>query len=116
MWVEQQFTRAGIPAVVAGDFNATPQTLTYDYLSKFWTSLYAERHSAEPPWTAATPLLPAEGGWQGTLDYLYKAPDDAPLSALDARLFLDQPSPADPTLYPSDHLGVLARIGFADAD
>jgi endonuclease/exonuclease/phosphatase family metal-dependent hydrolase len=111
-WVDRAVALDGTPAVVAGDFNATPDSPTYDYLSQVWTSLYAERHGAEPAWTAATPLLPAVSGWQGTLDYLYKAPREAPLRTLDARLFLNEPAPGDATLYPSDHLGVLAHLAF----
>ena len=109
-WVESLFTRAGIPAVVAGDFNTTPGSPAYEFLLKQWASLYAEHHGAEPAWTAATAVLPAPGGWQGTLDYLFKAPWQAPLRVLEARLFLDEPAPEDATLYASDHLGVLARV------
>ena len=109
-WVERTFTRADTPAVVAGDFNATPDSPAYAFLLKHWTSLYAEHHGAEPTWTAATPVLPAPGGWQGTLDYLFKAPPHAPLRVLEARLFLDEPAPEDATLYASDHLGVLAQV------
>jgi endonuclease/exonuclease/phosphatase family metal-dependent hydrolase len=109
-WVARTF--ADTPAIVGGDFNAVPEGITYAYLTERWASLYAERHGAEPAWTCPTPLAPTPEGWQGTLDYLFKAPRTAPLRALDARLFLNAPAPHDPKLYPSDHVGVLARIAF----
>jgi endonuclease/exonuclease/phosphatase family metal-dependent hydrolase len=111
-WVAVRF--ADVPTIVGGDFNATPDGITYAYLAERWASLYAERHGAEPAWTCPTPLAPEATGWQGTLDYLWRAPRTAPLRTLDARLFLDQPAPNDSTLYPSDHVGVLARVAFED--
>jgi endonuclease/exonuclease/phosphatase family metal-dependent hydrolase len=109
-WVAQ--TLSHLPTIVGGDFNAVPDGLTYAYLAARWASLYPERHGAEPAWTCPTPLAPTPEGWQGTLDYLWKAPHTAPLQALDARLFLNQPAPHDPKLYPSDHVGVLAQVAF----
>jgi endonuclease/exonuclease/phosphatase family metal-dependent hydrolase len=109
-WVSATF--ADVPTLVGGDFNAVPDGLAYAYLTERWASLYAERHGAEPAWTCPTPLAPTPEGWQGTLDYLFKAPRTAPLAALDARLFLNEPAPHDPKLYPSDHVGVLARVAF----
>jgi endonuclease/exonuclease/phosphatase family metal-dependent hydrolase len=110
-WVARTF--AAVPTIVGGDFNALPDGLTYAYLTERWTSLYAERHGAEPAWTCPTPLAPTPEGWQGTLDYLFKAPRTTPLRTLDARLFLNEPAPHDPKLYPSDHVGMLARVAFA---
>jgi endonuclease/exonuclease/phosphatase family metal-dependent hydrolase len=107
-WVARTFP--DVPTIVGGDFNAVPDGLTYAYLTERWASLYAERHGAEPAWTCPTPLAPTPEGWQGTLDYLFKAPRSAPLQALDARLFLNAPAPHDARLYPSDHVGVLARV------
>jgi endonuclease/exonuclease/phosphatase family metal-dependent hydrolase len=109
-WVAQTF--AAVPTIVGGDFNTTPDSITYAFLTERWASLYAARHGAEPAWTCPTPLLPSPEDWQGTLDYLFKAPRAAPLRALDARLFLNEPAPHDPKLYPSDHVGVLARVAF----
>jgi endonuclease/exonuclease/phosphatase family metal-dependent hydrolase len=113
-WIADTF--ADTPTIVGGDFNALPDGITYAYLAERWASLYAERHGAEPAWTCPTPLAPSPEGWQGTLDYLFKAPRTAPLRTLDARLFLNEPAPHDPTLYPSDHVGVLARVAFAASE
>jgi endonuclease/exonuclease/phosphatase family metal-dependent hydrolase len=109
-WVARTF--AGTPTIVGGDFNTLPGGMAYTHLVERWASLYAERHGAEPAWTCPTPLAPTPEGWQGTLDYLFKAPRTAPLRTLDARLFLNAPAPHDPKLYPSDHVGVLARVAF----
>ncbi len=107
-WVACTF--AGAVTVVGGDFNATPDSGTYACLTERWTSLYAAHHGAEPAWTAPTPVLPAPDGWQGTLDYLFRAPRDASLHVVDSWLGLNAPSPDDPGLYPSDHLAVCARV------
>jgi endonuclease/exonuclease/phosphatase family metal-dependent hydrolase len=107
-WTQRTFSTP--LTIVAGDFNATPTSATYEFLSQRWTSLFAEYHGMEPDWTAPTPLLPSPTGWQGTLDYLFASPTPAPISVLDARLFLNEPSPTDAALYPSDHIGVLARL------
>lgn len=109
-WVARTF--AGVPTIVAGDFNATPDGPTYAFLTERWASLYARRHGVEPAWTTPTPLLPAPDGWRGTLDYLFLAPRDAPVRVLDAWLALDAPAPGDPTLYPSDHVAVVARVAI----
>jgi endonuclease/exonuclease/phosphatase family metal-dependent hydrolase len=49
--------------------------------------------------------------WQGTLDYVFVSPG---LRVLGCELFLDRPSPDDPTLYASDHLGLRATIEVPD--
>lgn len=100
------------PTVVGGDFNATPSSRTYELLRERWLSLHAARHGAEPAWTCATPLAPTPENWQGTLDYLFLAPSTAPVRVLNADVFLDQPAPSDPLLFPSDHLGVLATVAL----
>jgi hypothetical protein len=35
---------------------------------------------------------------------------------VDCRVILDRPSPDDPTLYPSDHLGLAATLEMAPPD
>jgi hypothetical protein len=41
------------------------------------------------------------------LDYIWIR---GAILATDTRLVFDRPAPDDPTLYPSDHLGVAARL------
>jgi hypothetical protein len=41
------------------------------------------------------------------LDYIWVR---GPIRVTDARLVFDRPDPDDPTLYPSDHVGVAARL------
>ncbi|HZU05299.1 MAG TPA: endonuclease/exonuclease/phosphatase family protein [Chloroflexota bacterium] len=107
-WVAQTFPNTF--AIIGGDFNTTPGSPTYTFLTERWASLFAEHRGAEPEWTAPTPLVPSPEGWRGTLDYLFKAPRTAPVRVVDARLFLHEPAPTDPSLYPSDHVGVLAAL------
>jgi len=109
-WTKRSFSTP--LTIVGGDFNSTPTSATYGFLSQRWVSLFAEYHGSEPSWTTPTPVLPSPTGWQGTVDYLFASPTPAPVSVLDARLFLNDPSPADASLYPSDHVGVLARLAL----
>jgi hypothetical protein len=46
-------------------------------------------------------------GEPGCLDYVWLR---GAVRATDARLAFDRPAAGDPTLYPSDHLGIAARV------
>jgi endonuclease/exonuclease/phosphatase family metal-dependent hydrolase len=45
----------------------------------------------------------------GTLDYIFVSQR---FRVIDAGLAFDRPSPEDPDLFPSDHLGVFARLAL----
>jgi endonuclease/exonuclease/phosphatase family metal-dependent hydrolase len=45
--------------------------------------------------------------WRGTLDYVFV---NEHVGVHDCRVILNQPAPHDPTLYPSDHVGLAATL------
>jgi len=110
-WID---SRAGAAArVVCGDFNAT--------LDMPSAALMATRfRPTQTAPTAFTPLAGARGevshpGWprmDRCIDYIWIS--DA-LTVVESRVCFDQPSPADPTLWPSDHAGVWADLELQKA-
>ena len=70
-------------------------------------SAYETVHGKEPEWTWTTPVNKWDQSPRGTLDYVYMS---AEFEVLDAALAFDRPAADDPELYPSDHLGVRARL------
>lgn len=100
--------RRPVPAqVVAGDFNELPTGPAIQIMKQRFRSAYQLRHGAEPLATFPTALLPL-GDWSGCLDYIFvsKGVRQVP----DAKIFCDEPDPDDNTLYPSDHVGLLATL------
>jgi endonuclease/exonuclease/phosphatase family metal-dependent hydrolase len=97
--------------IVTGDFNAPPTEPTYArMLEAGFRSAYAEANGAEPDVTWPSGLQ-APGmdtdGVPGCIDYVWIS---GALRVRAARLCFDRPDVDDPTLYPSDHRGVLADL------
>lgn len=97
--------------VVMGDFNAEPDEPTYRRMvDAGFRSAYAEANGADPDVTWPSGLQ-AEAmdtdGPPGCLDYLWVR---GAVRVADARLAFDRPAVGDPTLYPSDHLGLVAHL------
>ena len=96
--------------VVCGDFNAT-----LDMPSAREMAAVFSPTQTQP--TAFTPLqeeggTPSHPDWKRfdrCIDYIWVA---GPLRVLDSGLCFDRPDAADPTLWPSDHLGVWADLEF----
>ena len=93
--------------VIAGDFNETPDGLAIRYMRHSFRSAYAEVHGRDPLATFPTALYEAEEA-AVCLDYIFVSP--AVLNVSAATLFCDQPDSEDDTLYPSDHVGLLATL------
>jgi endonuclease/exonuclease/phosphatase family metal-dependent hydrolase len=114
------------PVIVCGDFNATPGSRAIALMRRSFVSAHEAAHGREPEFTCPTPL--AIGGrvrgavtrgllrvfsntpgasWRGTLDYIFVSPD---IRVAGCGVILDRPSPDDPTLYASDHLGLAAAL------
>ena len=123
-WLEA--SEPGAPVVLCGDFNATPGSLAIARVRRSLASAHEMVHGREPEFTCPTPLV--IGGrvrgaitrgllrlfsnrpgasWQGTLDYIFVSPG---VRVADCGVILDQPSPEDPCLYASDHLGLAAIL------
>jgi endonuclease/exonuclease/phosphatase family metal-dependent hydrolase len=99
------------PLVVVGDFNAEPTEPTYRVmLDAGFRSAHFEAHGAEPPLTWPSGIKAPgidDDGEPGCLDYIWVR---GPITVEACRLAFDRPAVDDPTLYPSDHLGLSARI------
>jgi endonuclease/exonuclease/phosphatase family metal-dependent hydrolase len=97
--------------VVAGDFNAEPTEPAYARMrAAGFASAHATANGAEPAVTWPSGLV-APGmdtdGDPGCLDYIWVR---GAVTVESARLVFDRPAASDPTLYPSDHLGVAATV------
>lgn len=99
------------PLVVVGDFNAEPSEPAYRrMLEAGFRSAHAEANGAEPPVTWPSGIeAPGidDDGEPGCLDYIWLR---GPISVEACRLAFDRPAADDPTLYPSDHFGLSARV------
>ncbi|MGH2513804.1 MAG: endonuclease/exonuclease/phosphatase family protein [Candidatus Limnocylindrales bacterium] len=112
-WLGERPSPGG--TIVVGDFNAEPVEPAYMVMVEAgFRSAHAEANGAEPPVTWPSGIQ-APGmdmdGEPGCLDYIWLS---GPLRATACRLVFDRPAAGDPTLYPSDHLGLAARIELGD--
>lgn len=102
---------AGEALVVVGDFNAHPGEAAYGAMrAAGFRSAFAEVNGAEPAVTWPSGLVaPAmdTDGEPRCLDYVWVR---GAITVEAARLAFDRPAVGDPTLYPSDHVGVVARV------
>jgi endonuclease/exonuclease/phosphatase family metal-dependent hydrolase len=104
-------TPAADATIVMGDFNAHPEEPAYARMAAAgFRSAYAEANGAEPAVTWPSGLRAPAMDLEGTprcLDYIWIR---GAVRVDRARLVFDRPDPEDPTLYPSDHLGVAAHL------
>jgi endonuclease/exonuclease/phosphatase family metal-dependent hydrolase len=99
-----------VPKVLVGDFNAPPGTPPIALLKEHLRSAHEALHGDEPQMTWPSPLVadpPYPGKW--VVDYIFVS---AQVRIVEARTAFDRPGEADPTLYPSDHFGLLARLAI----
>jgi len=107
----------GVPAhdamVVVGDFNAPPDEAAAQRMCDAgFRSAYELVNGADPAVTWPSGLVaPAmdTDGEPSCLDYIWVR---GAVAVEEARLFADRPAVGDPTLYPSDHVGIAARLRF----
>lgn len=97
--------------VVVGDFNAEPVEAAYRVmLDAGFRSAHVEANGAEPAVTWPSGIQAPgidDDGEPGCLDYIWVR---GPITVETCRLAFDRPAVDDPTLYPSDHFGLSARI------
>jgi hypothetical protein len=105
---------------------------TIQMMKESFASAHEARHGHEPAWTCPTPLvyqfdtmrrgLSAMGNliayrqpvpWRGTVDYIFVDPN---IKVNECDVVLDRPAPDDPTLYPSDHVGLCATLEVGSSD
>lgn len=97
--------------VVVGDFNANPgEPAVARMRAAGYRSALAEANGAEPavtwPSGIQAPGMDTDGD-PACLDYIWIGGD---IHASAARLEFDRPAVDDPTLFPSDHFGLSARL------
>ena len=120
-----------MPVIICGDFNGTPETTAVAMMRQHYRSAYEIIHSREPVYTCPTPLPRSTWStlrtllgfflllrpqhlqidWRGTLDYIFV---NNKINVIDCRIVLDQPSPINPRIYPSDHFGIFANVSIGD--
>lgn len=94
--------------VIAGDFNELPDGLAIQTMRQSYRSAYADVNGRDPLATFPTALVDRQDGWAGCLDYVFVS--SAVHEVETAVIFCDKPSLEDASLYPSDHVGLLAKI------
>lgn len=97
--------------IVVGDFNAAPHEPTYAHMTAAgYRSAYAAANGSEPPvtWPSGlqAPAMDTDGD-PACLDYIWLR---GAVDVRAARLAWDRPAVGDPTLYPSDHFGIMADV------
>lgn len=97
--------------IVVGDFNAEPVEATHArMLAAGFASAYAAANGEDPPvtWPSGlqAPAMDTDGD-PGCLDYVWVR---GAVRVVAARLAFHRPDPDDPTLFPSDHLGISAHL------
>lgn len=103
--------------VVVGDFNAEPTEPTHARMrAAGFTSAYAAANGEDPavtwPSGLQAPAMDTDGD-PGCLDYIWVR---GAIGVVSAGLVFDRPDTADPTLYPSDHLGISAHLEIGDRE
>ncbi|HET7636976.1 MAG TPA: endonuclease/exonuclease/phosphatase family protein [Candidatus Limnocylindria bacterium] len=96
--------------LIAGDLNATPDEPACDALREAgFRSAYEAANGGEPEWTYPNPATPADVAVRppSCLDYIWVA---GAARVVAARTVFETPPRDDPTLYPSDHRGLLAVL------
>jgi endonuclease/exonuclease/phosphatase family metal-dependent hydrolase len=96
--------------LLAGDFNAKPNSSTVNEVKKRLKSAFHSVHGVEPDFTFPTPLVSGTGEWYQprTLDYIFFDPSAFRIE--EAYLTFTRPHPQDERLFPSDHFGLVAKL------
>jgi len=97
--------------VVVGDFNAEPVEAAYGRMrAAGFRSAFGEANGREPEvtWPSGLqgPAIDTDGP-AGCLDYIWVR---GAIKVDSCRLVFDRPAVGDPGLYPSDHVGLSARL------
>jgi endonuclease/exonuclease/phosphatase family metal-dependent hydrolase len=97
--------------IIMGDFNADPaEPAVARMRTSGFRSAYAEANGSDPavtwPSGLQAPAMDTDGSPE-CLDYIWIR---GAVRVASARLAFDRPASDDPTLYPSDHLGIAAHL------
>lgn len=94
--------------VIAGDFNEVPGGPAIRFMKQTYRSAYEEARGREPLATFPTALTQPLVDYAACLDYVFLSA--AIQRVTNAAIFCDKADEADETLYPSDHVGLLATL------
>ncbi len=102
---------AAAAQIVMGDFNANPgEPAVVRMRAGGYRSAYADANGQDPavtwPSGLQAPAIDTDGD-PACLDYIWIR---GAVRVVSARLAFDRPDPDDTTLFPSDHLGIAARL------
>lgn len=98
-----------MPTVIVGDFNAYTGEPAVALMKSRFRSAFEAVHGAEPEKTWTTPVNTYDPAPHGTLDYIYLSPQ---WRIIDAGLAFDKPAAHNANIYPSDHLGLYAKLAL----
>jgi hypothetical protein len=73
-----------------------------------YRSAFAEKWGHEPAATFPTALVQRDDDWAGCLDYIFISPAVERVDSV--KIFCKKSAVDDPTLYPSDHVGLLVTL------
>jgi endonuclease/exonuclease/phosphatase family metal-dependent hydrolase len=94
--------------VIAGDFGEGPTGLAINQMKQAYRSVFKEVRGQELIATFPTALASTANDRSACLDYIFLSP--AVSGVVDAQLFCKKSATEDPTLYPSNHIGLLATL------
>ena len=103
-------------AVIAGDFNAAPDSIQIQQLAPNWIDVYQSRYPESPGWTCCVvDLTQADNNSiDERVDYLFLVQAVPDITLQDVQLVLDQPFiTANGPLWASDHIGILVTLHFS---
>jgi endonuclease/exonuclease/phosphatase family metal-dependent hydrolase len=96
--------------IIAGDFNEVPSGPAILTMKQSYRSVFVETQGYDPLATFPTALVARPDDWSGCLDYIFVSPAVSRVS--EARIFCRRPAADDATLYPSDHVALLATVAI----
>lgn len=99
--------------VIAGDFNEIPSGPAIQYMKQTYHSALEETRGYEPLATFPTALTPRSDDWSGCLDYIFIS---STIAVEHAALFANIAHEEQATLYPSDHVGLVALLNIDNHD
>lgn len=107
-WLTEDNNRIPLQ-IVAGDFNDVPGSLAIQTVKQVYRSAYEVKHGHEPLATFPTALVERTGPLGVCLDYIFIS--KAIKAVEQAKIFARRAAASDNTLYPSDHVGLIVRLG-----
>lgn len=97
--------------VIAGDFNEIPSGPAIQYMKQTYHSAMEEGRGYEPLATFPTALRARSDDWSGCLDYIFVSSN---MTVQHTAIFANKAHEEQPTLYPSDHVGLVASLFIDD--